>query len=103
MRIPIKYILLLSIALLAVMGCVKDPNINTGIADSRAIRLWGDVGYSPNSLYTQCSTRGNANSTSGIIDAATDTVMTIGMARIDEAHTPSYPAFSTVASRLLPR
>ncbi len=88
-----KYISLLAIAMFAVMGCVKDPNTNIGVKDPRAIRLWGDVGYSPNSNYTQHSTRGNANSTSGIIDAATDTVMTIGMARIDEAQTPSYPAF----------
>ena len=88
-----KYLSLLVAAALVMVGCVNDHNMELDGNDAREIRLWADVGYSPNTIYTQSSTRGNANSTSGIIDAATDTVMTIGMARIDESITPSYPAF----------
>ena len=88
-----KYVSLVVAVLLVVVGCVNDHNIEVDGDKAREVRLWADVGYSPNTIYTQSSTRGNANSTSGIIDAATDTLMTIGLARIDESITPSYPAF----------
>ena len=75
-------------------GCLSDSSVDTPTNNPRAVRLWADIGYSPNLVpSTQSATRGNANSTSGIINAATDTVLTLGMARIDESHTISFPYF----------
>lgn len=82
----------MAVALVAV-GCLKDYDLSIESEAPMKVRLWADVGYSPNIVYSPSSTRGNANSTSGIIDAATDTVISIGMARIDEVHSLSYPAF----------
>ena len=93
MKRRVRYISLLVAVALAVSGCLNEGDLGLGGETSMAIRLWADMGYSPNTSYTPLSTRGNANSTSGIIDAATDTVLTIGMARIDEVYSPSYPAF----------
>ena len=89
----LRYISLLAVVALAVSGCLNDRDFGGESGRSMAIKLWADVGYSPNVSYTPLSTRGNALSTSGIVDAATDTVLTIGMARIDEVYSPSYPAF----------
>jgi hypothetical protein len=75
----------MAVALFAV-GCIKESNLGIESEASMRVRLWADVGYSPNIVYSPSSTRGNANSTSGIIDAATDTVISIGMARIDEVY-----------------
>ena len=88
-----KYIALVVLATLVSVGCLNDHDLGVGKRDPREIRLWADVGYSPNIVYSPSSTRGDANSTSGIIDAATDTVIKIGMARIDEVYSPHYPAF----------
>ena len=78
----------------ALCSCVKDNDLETSKHNPMEVRLWADVGYSPNVEYgPRSATRGNASSTSGIIDAATDTVIVMGMARIDELYTPSYPAF----------
>ena len=94
MRAIIKNILLLLVAAVVTMGCLNDSDLGTSARNPMEVRLWADVGYSPNLVYSpQSATRGNANSTSGIIDAATDTVMMLGMARIDELYTPSYPDF----------
>ncbi|MBE6198201.1 MAG: hypothetical protein E7141_05950 [Rikenellaceae bacterium] len=94
MKRAIKHTLLF-VVLALLSGCLNDNTLdNTPPYHSNEVRLWADVGYSPNLSYSsQSVTRGNANSTSGIIDPATDTVMMLGMARIDEMHTPSYPNF----------
>ena len=91
-RYFLKYLVL--IAVFALCGCESDHNIGKSTRNPMEVRLWADVGYSPNVEYGPRSvTRGNAGSTSGIIDPATDTVIVMGMARIDELYTPSYPAF----------
>ena len=91
-RYFLKYMALM--AVVALWGCVNDHNIDTSKRDPMEVRLWADVGYSPNVEYgPRTASRGNANSTSGIIDPATDTIITMGMARIDELYSPSYPAF----------
>lgn len=93
MRAIIRNILLLMVGVVAI-GCLNENTFDTPTRNPMEVRLWADVGYSPNLVYSPHSaTRGNANSTSGIIDPATDTVITMGMARIDELHTPSYPDF----------
>ena len=84
--------LMLVVAAMATIGCQSDGDVEANDNNSMAIRLWADMGYTPG-LITTPSSRGNASSTSGIIDPATDTVLTMGMARIDEVYTPSYPAF----------
>ena len=81
-------------AVVAICGCQIDHGIELPGRNPMEVRLWADVGYSPNVDYgPRCSSRGNASSTSGIIDAATDTVIVMAMSRIDELYTPSYPAF----------
>ncbi len=89
----LKYTSLLVAVALVVVGCQNDHTLGGDSENPMRIRLWADVGYSPNIVYSPSSTRGNADSTSGIIDAATDTVLTMGMARIDEGHSLYYPAF----------
>ncbi len=92
MRI-LKYIML-SVAVTFGMGsCSDDRDLGADGGASRTVKLWGDIGYSMDVEYMPRSTRGDAFATSGVIDAATDTLLTIGMARIDESYTPSYPAF----------
>ena len=94
MRTIIRNILLLSVAVVVATGCMNDNSLDTPTHNPMEVRLWADVGYSPNLVYTpQSKSRGGATSTSGIIDPATDTIITMGMARIDELHTPSYPDF----------
>ena len=97
----IKYMSLVVAVALVAVGCLNDHTIDSGARNPREIRLWGDVGYSPNLVYTPNSTRGNANSTSGVIDAATDTVITIGMARIDEVYSPFYPGFQDCGTPIM--
>ena len=87
-----RYTALLMTTAMVAVGCLNDLNFGNGERDPRAIRLWADVGYSPNIVYSPNSTRGGENSTSGIIDAATDTVLTLGMARIDEVYSQFYPS-----------
>ena len=87
-----KYIVVL--LAVALCGCLNDHNLETQSPGSMEVRLWADVGYSPNVSYgPRSATRGNANSTSGVIDPATDTVITMAMVRIDEMYSPAYPAF----------
>ena len=93
MKRLLKYTSLLLAAALVVVGCLNNNDLEAERAESMKVRLWADMGYSPNIVYSPSATRGNANSTSGIIDAATDTLLTIGMARIDEVYSLSYPAF----------
>ncbi len=93
MKRTLKYISLLAIVTLLLSGCVNDRDLGVDGGKSMEVRLWADIGYSPNIVYSPTSTRGNANSTSGIIDAATDTVISMGMVRLDEIYSPSYPAF----------
>ena len=92
MKRGLKYILLL-VATFAMVGCLSDRDLAVDKSKSMEIRLWADMGYTPG-LVVSPSSRGNANATSGIIDAATDTVLTMGMARIDEVYSPSYPSFA---------
>ena len=92
MKRGLKYILLLVVAF-AMEGCLSDRDLAVDKSKSMEIRLWADMGYTPGLVVTP-SSRGNANATSGIIDAATDTVLTMGMARIDEVYSPSYPSFA---------
>ena len=89
----LQYTSLLVAVSLVVAGCLNNHDLLAEGDNSKEIRLWADVGYSPNIVYSPSSTRGNANSTSGIIDAATDTVLVMGMARVDEGNSPHYPAF----------
>ncbi|MBQ5690167.1 MAG: hypothetical protein IIV24_01605, partial [Alistipes sp.] len=63
----LKYISLLAAVALVAVGCLNDHGVDADINDSMRVRLWADVGYSPNIVYSPSSTRGNANSTSGII------------------------------------
>ena len=91
-RYFLKYMALM--AVVALWGCVNDHDLDVSKRNPMEVRLWADVGYSPNVEYgPRVASRGNANSTSGIIDPATDTVITMGMARIDELYSPHYPAF----------
>ena len=92
MKRELKYILLLVVAF-AMVSCLSDRDLAVDKSKSMEIRLWADMGYTPGLVVTP-SSRGNANSTSGIIDAATDTILTMGMARIDEVYSPSYPSFA---------
>ncbi len=102
MRTIIENILLLSVAVVVATGCVNDSSLDTPTHNPMEVRLWADVGYSPNLVYTpQSKSRGGATSTSGIIDPATDTIITMGMARIDELHTPSYPNFLNCGEPIL--
>ena len=73
-------------------SCQADRNLGVGENNSMQIRLWADTGQGAG-LEISSTSRGNANSTSGIVDPATDTVLTMGMARIDEIYSPHYPAF----------
>lgn len=93
MRIPIYNIYIIALAALALImpGCIN-PDIN-GIDNPKEIRLWADLGYTPGMSVTPKSTRGNESSTSGIINASTDAVLPIGMARVDEVYSPYYPGF----------
>ena len=89
-------------AVVVATGCVNDNSLDTPTHNPMEVRLWADVGYSPNLVYTpQSKSRGGATSTSGIIDPATDTIITMGMARIDELHTPSYPDFLNCGEPIL--
>ena len=84
--------LVISIAILA-MSCTKDSDLQVGGSNPREIRLWANLGSSLSVEQMSRTTRGNASSSSGIVDAATDTLLTIGMARIDEVYSSFYPAF----------
>lgn len=84
--------IILLTGLIAATSCVGDNELDTLQPNPKEVRLWAGVGYSPNGIYSS-TTRGTALSTSGVVDPATDTILTIGMARIDEVYTPSYPAF----------
>ena len=86
---------------MAALSCLNSGELGLEEGKSSRVRLWADIGYSPNVIYTSQSTRGNANSTSGIIDAATDTLIQMGMARIDELHSPSYPGFFGLGEPIL--
>ena len=79
----------------AMWGCYNSNDLDPQPSKNpMEVRLWGDVGYSPNVEYgPRSATRGGALSTSGVVDPVTDTVLTMGMARIDELYSPSYPAF----------
>lgn len=87
-----KLLLLVEVLVVGAMGCQSDSNMGVGANDSMQIRLWADMGRG-SGLVVSPTSRGDANSTSGIVDPATDTVLTIGMARIDEVYSPTYPAF----------
>ena len=97
MRIPIYniYIIALAALVLIMPGCIN-PDIN-GIDDPKQIKLWADLGSSLSSSVT----RGNANSTSGIITSTTESTLTIGMARIDEVYSPYYPAFNNCGEPII--
>ena len=91
-----RYMLSLIVLLVATAwwGCTADHDFDMPQHNPKEVRLWADVGYSPNVNYgPRTASRGGAQSTSGIIDTATDTVVMMGMARIDELYSPYYPAF----------
>ena len=78
----------------ALCSCLNDHDLEVSQQDPKEIRLWADVGYLPNVEYgPRSATRSKANMTSGVIDPATDTIIVMGMARIDEMYSPSYPGF----------
>ena len=74
----------------AFMGCVASGGIDTPMNENMKIRLWAGI---DNASAKKQSTRGDANSTSGILTPTSDSVLTIGMVRIDELKSDDYPAF----------
>ncbi|MBO5814095.1 MAG: fimbrillin family protein [Alistipes sp.] len=73
---------------MALMGCVAGEDIDS--PDNMKIRLWAGI---DNASANKLSTRGDANSTSGILTPTTNEKLTIGMVRIDELYSDDYPAF----------
>ncbi len=101
MREVCKYILMLMVVV-AATACLQNDGVDVSTNNPREVRLWADVGYSPNLVpSTQSATRGNANSTSGVITSATDTVLMLGMARLDESYDASYPDFLNCGEPIL--
>ena len=91
MKIFFKYRIVWVVALAsAFMGCVASGDIDTPTDENMKIRLWAGI---DNASAKKQSTRGDANSTSGILTPTSDSVLTIGMVRIDELKSDDYPAF----------
>ena len=90
MRVLGRYILL-AIAALTFTGCLNDNTEEVQNGRYR-VKLWGGVPAKSGVTYLN-RTRGNASSDSGIIDAATDRVLDIGLVRIDQTLNPNYPDF----------
>ena len=84
-----RFVWVLSLAM-AFMGCVADDGIDTLFNKDMEIRLWAGIDIA--SADKQRS-RGDANSTSGILTPSSDEILRIGMVRIDEIKSQDYPAF----------
>ena len=90
MKINLKYRNVWVVALaMILMGCVAGEGIDTPDNDMK-IRLWAGIDKASASKQ---STRGDANSTSGILTPSSTEELEIGMVRIDEFHSRDYPAF----------
>ena len=91
MKILFKYRIVWVMALaMALAGCVASGDIDAPKDENMRIRMWAGIDKaSAGSL----ETRGNANSTSGIITPTSNEALTIGMVRIDELYSDNYPAF----------
>ena len=91
MKILFKYSTLWVVALaMALMGCVAGEGIDTPNNENMRIRLWAGI---DKASANKQSTRGDANSTSGILTPTSKEKLTIGMVRIDELYSNDYPAF----------
>ncbi|MBO5875252.1 MAG: fimbrillin family protein [Alistipes sp.] len=85
-----KYILL-AVAILSLGGCVRE-NTEDERNDRFRVMLWGGL-PSKSGITHLNATRGTASSDSGIIDAATDKSLEIGLVRIDQTLDHTYPDF----------
>ena len=91
MKILLKYRTMWIVALaMLLVGCVAGGDVDTPKNENMRIRLWAGVDRA--SLSAQ-DTRGNADSTSGILTPTSNEKLTIGMVRIDELYSNNYPAF----------
>lgn len=91
MKILFKYSTLWVVALaMALMGCIAGDGIDTPNNEDMRIRLWAGI---DRASANKQSTRGDANSTSGILTPTSNEKLTIGMVRIDELYSEDYPAF----------
>ncbi len=91
MKMLFKYRTLWVVALaMALMGCVAGEGIDTPNNENMRIRLWAGI---DKASANKQSTRGDANSTSGILTPTSKEKLTIGMVRIDELYSNDYPAF----------
>ena len=91
MKILFKYSTLWVVALaMTLMGCVAGDGIDTPNNEDMRIRLWAGI---DRASANKQSTRGDANSTSGILTPTSNEKLTIGMVRIDELYSEDYPAF----------
>ena len=97
----LRYTSLLATAAILMAGCLKERDLGVGEDNPREIRLWANLGSSLSVEQMSRATRGDASSTSGIVDAATDSLLVLGMARIDEVYTPSYPGFAECGEPIL--
>lgn len=86
----IKHILF-AIAALALVGCHHDDTEGQHSKEYR-VRLWGGLAVKQGVTYLNTS-RGDSASDSGIITAATDKTLSIGLVRIDQGVDPYYPDF----------
>ena len=90
MKILFKYDVIWVVALaMTFVGCVADGDIDT-TPKQNEIRLWAGI---DKASVTAPSSRGNANSTSGILTPSSNERLRIGMVRIDELYSEDYPAF----------
>ena len=90
MKILFKYDVIWVVALaMTFVGCVANGDIDT-TPKQNEIRLWAGI---DKASATAPSSRGNANSTSGILTPSSNEKLRIGMVRIDELYSEDYPAF----------
>ena len=91
MKISLKYRTLWVVALaMLLVGCVVGDDIDTPMDEKMRIRLWAGIDRTSATIE---GTRGDANSTSGILTPTSNEKLTIGMVRIDELYSENYPAF----------
>ena len=91
MKILLKYRTVWIVALTMLLaGCVASGDVDTLKNENMRIRLWAGIDKASVSIE---ESRGNANSTSGILTPTSNEKLTIGMARIDELYSANYPAF----------
>lgn len=92
MKIVFKYrtVWVVALAAMTLMACDRSGDEFTSFNEDMKIRLW--AGLDRASVNVQ-ETRGDANSTSGILTPTSNEKLNIGMVRIDELYSDKYPAF----------